>query len=95
VIRSKPSAKEKSLRENTVSSRGKINKWGASGIGLLVFAFVIPFRYPFCVLIPLSFLSALACGITAAVRGSKVWLIPSAFAAALAVQTTIAVLVDC
>jgi len=73
----------------------KINKYGASGIIFCAVAFVIPFRYPFCILVTIGHLCALSCGIVAATRGSRLWLILPAISALLAIQAVMAVLVDC
>jgi hypothetical protein len=81
----------------------KVNKWGVAAIATFVVAFLALavcqrlFRddenacfVPYI----LSHLSAVACGIVAAVRGSKWWLLMSLFSAALAVQAFGAMVVE-
>ena len=83
--------------------RFKVNKWGVSGIAIFIAAFL---ALAVCqklfkddrnaCLVPyiLFHLSAAGCGIVAAVRGSKLWLLMSLFAVALAVQALVAMVVE-
>jgi hypothetical protein len=81
--------------KNRLHVSAKINKYGATGIVCCVLAFAVPFRYPFCLLMLIAYLCALTCGVVAATRGSKLWLILSVISALLATQTVLAVIVEC
>jgi hypothetical protein len=81
----------------------KLNKWGVSGLAALLLSYV---AVAICMkvfkddrsacLIPYILLDllALACGIVAAVRGSKWWLLVSLIGVALALQAFSALLTN-
>jgi hypothetical protein len=85
------------------ASSFKVNKWGASGLAAWLLSYVAA---AVCMkvfkddrsacLVPyiLLDLSAASCGIVAAVRGSKWWLLMSLITAALAIQAFSALLVE-
>jgi hypothetical protein len=81
----------------------KINKWGVSGLAAWLLSYlaaalcmkVFKVDRSAC-LVPyiLLHLSAVGCGIAAAVRGSKWWLLMSLITAGLAIQAFLALLVE-
>jgi hypothetical protein len=85
------------------ASSFKVNKWGVSGLAAWLLSYVAA---AVCMkvfkddrsacLVPyiLLHLSAASCGIVAAVRGSKWWLLMSLITAALAIQAFSALLVE-
>jgi len=73
----------------------KISKWGLSSVMLFGAAFLVPWRYPLCVLFVLAHPSAVACSIVAAVRGSKYWFLVSAVSLLSTAQGVLALLVEC
>lgn len=85
------------------TSRWTVNKWGVGAIGTFLAAFLALAacqkvfkndRNACFVPYILLHLSAVACGIVAAVRGSKWWLLMALFAVALAVQAFGALVVE-
>ncbi len=89
--------------DNASKTTFKVNKWGISGIAAFLAAFL---ALAVCqklfkddrnaCLVPyiLLHLSAVACGIVAAIRGSKWWLLMSLITAGLAIQAFSALLVE-
>ncbi len=89
--------------DNASKTTFKVNKWGISGIAAFLAAFL---ALAICqklfkddrnaCLVPyvLLHLSAVACGIVAAIRGSKWWLLMSLITAGLAIQAFSALLVE-
>lgn len=81
----------------------KVNKWGIAGLAVWLLSYlaaaicmkVFKVDGSAC-LVPyiLLHLSAVVCGIGAAVRGSKWWLLMSLITAGLAVQAILAVIVE-
>lgn len=81
----------------------KINKWGVSGLAAWLLSYlaaalcmkVFKVDRSAC-LVPyiLLHLSAVGCGIAAAVRGNKWWLLMSLITAGLAIQAFLALLVE-
>jgi hypothetical protein len=81
----------------------KVNKWGISGLAAWLLSYlaaaicmkVFKVDGSAC-LVPyiLLHLSAVACGIAAAVRGSKWWLLMSLITAGLAIQAILALIVE-
>ena len=89
--------------DNASKTTFKVNKWGISGIAAFLAAFL---ALAVCqklfkddrnaCLVPyiLLHLSAVACGIVAAIRGSKWWLLMSLITAGLAIQAFSALQVE-
>ncbi len=81
----------------------RVNKWGISGLAAWLLSYlaaaicmkVFKVDGSAC-LVPyvLLHLSAVACGIVAAVRGSKWWLLMSLITAGLAIQAILALIVE-
>ena len=77
----------------------KVNKWGLWSVGLSVGGLVLfPFFHDewnvFLAVYTLMQVSAVYCGIVAALRGSKLWLLISVCAAILATQAFVALAVE-
>jgi hypothetical protein len=81
----------------------KVNRWGVSGVVAWLLAYLVAavclkvFKVDrSACLVPyiLLHLAALACGIVAAVRGSKWWLLMSLVTAGLAIQAILALVTE-
>jgi len=81
----------------------KVNKWGVSGVAAWLLSYLVAgicmkvFKVDrTACLVPyiLLHLSAVGCGVVAAVRGSKWWLLMSLITAGLAVQAFLALLTE-
>jgi hypothetical protein len=72
-----------------------INKWGLSSVALFGTAFLVPWRYPLCFFYVALNLLALTCGVVAAKRGSKYWVLVSAVSLFFCAQGVLALFVEC
>ena len=73
----------------------KANKWGLAGVLFCATVIAMPFRHPWCLLWPLGLAAAASCGIVAAIRGNKYWMILAVIAGLFAAQSVLAVMVEC